>query len=134
MRSLVEGLEVEDRIVTLLPINEDLEVCFGLERASGDSIFSARDEAILEAVASGLMRPLHHFLSSRGLLPGQDALTEREQLVLRLLLGTMMVKEIAEELDLSIYYVRDVIQKIYRKMGVRGRIELMARWFGPIGS
>ena len=131
VRLLLEGLGVEDRIVTVLPITDSLEVCYCLERTRGERGFTARDEAILEAVTAGLARPMHHFLSSRGLLPGQEALKEREQVVLELLLGPMVVKEIAEELDLSTYYVRDVIKTIYRKVGVRGRVELMARWFGP---
>lgn len=131
LRFLLEGLEVEDRIVSVLPITDELEISFCLERQRGEQRFTPRDEAILEAITPGIARPMHHFLSYRGLLPGQDALTEREQLVLKLLLGPMVVKEIADELDLSTYYVRDIVKSIYRKVGVRGRIELMAQWLGP---
>lgn len=56
-----------------------------------------------------------------------DRLTERELAVLRLLPGTLSLREIAEELYVSLNTVKTHVQAIYRKLGVSTRDEAVSR-------
>lgn len=56
-------------------------------------------------------------------------LTSREQQVLRFLAGGKSTAEIARELGISSYTVRDHIKALFGKVGVRSRAELVARIF-----
>jgi len=56
-------------------------------------------------------------------------LTRREASVVQLLLRGMTNDEIAVELDLSTYTVKDHLKSIFRKIGTRSRAELAARIF-----
>ena len=50
-----------------------------------------------------------------------DPLTEREAAVLRLLRGTLSLREIGRELHLSQNTIKTHVQAIYRKLGVSTR-------------
>ncbi len=56
-----------------------------------------------------------------------DPLTEREVAVLRLLQGTLSLREIAQELHLSANTIKTHAQAIYRKLGVSTRHDAVAR-------
>jgi LuxR family transcriptional regulator, maltose regulon positive regulatory protein len=56
-----------------------------------------------------------------------DRLTERELAVLRLLPGTLSLREIAEELYVSLNTVKTHVQALYRKLGVSTRDEAVSR-------
>jgi LuxR family maltose regulon positive regulatory protein len=55
-----------------------------------------------------------------------DTLTERELAVLRLLPGTLSLREIAEKLYVSVNTVKTHAQAIYRKLGVSTRDEAVS--------
>jgi len=55
------------------------------------------------------------------------SLTEREVVVLRMLGGTLTLREIGHELYLSANTVKTHTQAIYRKLGVSSRHEAVAR-------
>jgi DNA-binding NarL/FixJ family response regulator len=87
--------------------------------------------------ARDLLHAIH--LASRGLhvlpsaqdapgpVPGPDVLTPREAEVMELLQSGKSNAEIAQELNVSIETVRSHARRIYRKLGVRTRRELLAR-------
>jgi LuxR family maltose regulon positive regulatory protein len=56
-----------------------------------------------------------------------EPLTERETVVLRLLAGTMSLREIARELYLSANTVKTHTRAIYRKLGVTTRHDAVER-------
>ncbi len=56
-----------------------------------------------------------------------DPLTEREVAVLRLLQGTLSLREIGQELHLSANTIKTHAQAIYRKLGVSTRHDAVAR-------
>jgi DNA-binding CsgD family transcriptional regulator len=61
-----------------------------------------------------------------------EALSVREREVLGLLVGGRVPQAIAEELEISPNTVRNHVRAIYRKMGVRSQLELLARvWERP---
>ena len=57
----------------------------------------------------------------QGVLPLAEPLTEREVAVLRLLRGTLSLREIGQELYVSANTVKTHTQAIYRKLGVSTR-------------
>jgi PAS domain S-box-containing protein len=57
----------------------------------------------------------------------RDHLSAREQEVVELLEGGLHPKDIARELRLSVHTVRNHLRFVYRKLGVRSQLELMAR-------
>jgi LuxR family maltose regulon positive regulatory protein len=59
--------------------------------------------------------------------PRGSALTEREVAVLRLLRGTMSLREIGQELYVSPNTVKSHAQAIYRKLGVSTRHDAVTR-------
>jgi LuxR family maltose regulon positive regulatory protein len=60
-------------------------------------------------------------------VPRGSALTEREVVVLRLLRGTMSLREIGQELYVSPNTVKSHAQAIYRKLGVSTRHDAVER-------
>ena len=87
--------------------------------------------------ARDILHAIH--LASRGLhvlpsaqdapapAPGPDALTPREAEVMELLQAGRSNAEIANELGVSIETVRSHARRVYRKLGVKTRRELLAR-------
>lgn len=65
--------------------------------------------------------------------PDRAPLTPRQSQVLEALLAGLSPKEIAVELSLSVYTVRQYVKEIYRAEGVTSRAELMARCLGRGG-
>ncbi len=63
---------------------------------------------------------------SRGASPA-DSLTERETAVLRLLAGTLSLREIGQEMHLSQNTIKTHVQAIYRKLGVSTRHAAVAK-------
>jgi LuxR family maltose regulon positive regulatory protein len=59
--------------------------------------------------------------------PSAEALTDREEEVLRLLRGTLSLREIGQELYLSANTVKTHVRAIYRKLGVSSRREAVVR-------
>jgi LuxR family maltose regulon positive regulatory protein len=59
--------------------------------------------------------------------PGAEPLTERESAVLRLLAGTLSLREIGQEMFVSTNTVKTHVQRIYRKLGVTTRQEAVRR-------
>jgi len=60
-------------------------------------------------------------------LPGDLGLSERELAILRLLAGSLSQREIGSELYISLNTVKGHVRSIFRKLGVNGRAEAVAR-------
>ena len=65
--------------------------------------------------------------SRRRAVPSAEALTDREAAVLRLLRGTMSLRDIGQEMFISPNTVKTHTQAIYRKLGVSTRREAVDR-------
>ena len=118
-----------------------LEAMLGLARAhlslgeltlAGELIGDA--QRMLAAFPDGV-EVLQHRLDSLGRQPGPphpvaargSALTEREVAVLRLLRGTLSIRQIGQELYVSPNTVKSHAQAIYRKLGVSTRHDAVAQ-------
>ncbi|QDG51827.1 helix-turn-helix transcriptional regulator [Persicimonas caeni] len=119
---------MRSRLLTMVPIDESVEVTFGLDRPRSERPFTERDRQFLDLAFAHLTPLLRSFCQRRGLLPDQTSLTPRERDVLEFLLGPLSEKEIAHELGLSTSWLHEVVISIYRKFNVRSRAELMSQW------
>jgi DNA-binding CsgD family transcriptional regulator len=121
---------ITDRLWCVFPVNEDCEVAFILDRCGRRPHFGEAEKQIVAAT----LRPLKWFhratMLSHGVMLGNGRLTPRERSLCRCLLGSKTEKEIAAFLGLSPSTARSYIQKLYHKVGVKGRTGFMALWLG----
>ena len=61
-------------------------------------------------------------------------LTKREREVVSLLVGGATTRSIAEQTKLTVATVHTYLKRIYSKLGVHSRVELVARMVGTVGS
>ena len=88
--------------------------------AAGGSPMSAR---IARMVVQAFSKPPERPATTRM----EASLTEREQAVLGLVLEGFLYKQIADQLDLSVYTVNFHIRNIYEKLQVHSRAEAVAK-------
>ena len=79
------------------------------------------------AGADAQLARLDRLVRRLGGRPREMTLTEREETVLRLLRGTLSLREIGRELYLSQNTVKTHTRAIYRKLGVSTRHDAIAR-------
>ena len=127
---LQSSTRLRDGIVSFYRTGErrDRIVGVGMHRFGDSARLSRRQLAMVQFAMAEIRR-----LADRGHLmlppaPRQHQLTPRLQQVLDRLLAGGVPKEIARELDLSIWTVREHVQRVYQHFGVCGREELMARF------
>ena len=125
VRRLLHQLELEDRVNIVLPLADDLEVSFCLDRRKGDDIFSTHDVELLLAAVE-LLRPVAlRFVRRHGFMPGQHALDTDEQDLLLRLLRPDSLDAIASEIGTSSEELVANARAVYSKAGVSDRLELL---------
>ena len=97
----------------------------------GEKPFSERDVA-LSKLLMGELGWLHATGRLDAPVAGTDKLPPRLKQVLQLILKGKPPKEIARTLGLSLATVRDYIKALYRRFGVNGRDELMAKFLRTV--
>jgi len=90
------------------------------EVAAGGSPMSAR-------IARMVVQTFSHPKPRPAPAQAEASLTDREQAVLDLVLEGFLYKQIADQLDLSVYTVNFHIRNIYRKLQVHSRSEALAK-------
>ena len=116
-----------DTMFRLVPVLYDLGDPAGAAGLLGEA------RAVLAAWPDGakaqLIRAdqLANQLASRQFRPTAEPLTDREEEVLRLLRGTLSLREIGQELFLSANTIKTHARAIYRKLGVSTRQEAVER-------
>ncbi|MBX3196631.1 MAG: response regulator transcription factor [Labilithrix sp.] len=126
---LEEALDLRDQLVGAIPLGARARLHVGLDRRRGERAFSARDrEAALE-ILPALALPFARLSAARGVID-DVALSPRESMVHRLLLGPYPEKEIAATMGLSTRGTHQLVLSVYRKLGVSSRVELFTRWQG----
>jgi DNA-binding CsgD family transcriptional regulator len=68
------------------------------------------------------------FHKSRAAVPAREALTDREEEILRLIARGYRSKEVAEDLGISVQTVETHLRNIYDKLHVRSRAGAVARF------
>jgi LuxR family maltose regulon positive regulatory protein len=104
-------------------------VLLDLGDRAGAAALLAEAEEILAALPDGAEAQRARLESLRQRLARglHEHLTDQERAVLRLLRGTLSVREIGRELDVSRNTVKSHVRAIYRKLGVSSRDEAVAR-------
>ena len=104
--------------------------------APEDLVLAVRQALLRESylcpwAATHLVRGLHQF----GLLPGLTVhLSAREQEVVALLFQGLFYKEIATKLGLGEATVHTHAARLFKKLGLHGREDLLARFLGSDGA
>lgn len=127
--ALYDAGKVVDGVVGLYRDGPDAARVVGvaLHRMRGEPKLRSRDHALLRFAVREL-----HDLARRGHFPVNEttpaALPPRLRQTLDGLLRGKGVKQIARELGLSVWTVREHVQRLYRHFSVSSRDELMARF------
>jgi DNA-binding CsgD family transcriptional regulator len=120
-------LGIEYSMQLWLMSNDEIVGGFGFDAEAAD--FSDRDRAVLDFLASDLLR-LHRRAASRRRRAGEtdaiSALTEREREVVRLVAVGLTNAEIARTLFISPGTVRKHLDNVYARLGVRSRAAAVA--------
>jgi DNA-binding CsgD family transcriptional regulator len=96
-------------------------------RPVGDCSFSLRDVRLLDCLHHELAPQIGRRLAAAG-EPSASELSPRLRQALDGLLAGSSEKQIAERLGISPATLHEYVTKLYRRFGVSGRHELMARW------
>lgn len=130
-RAFMAPFGIQDVALVVTPLGADVESYWGFQRIHDERpYFEPGEVALLEYA----VRPLAWFQRlvtlQHGLLLAERPLTARESELVAELLTDKTEKEIAAELGLTASTVHTYAVRVYRKFGVRGRMGLMALWFG----
>ena len=117
---------VGERMMMMFPVNDHCESFIYIDRPCGAPAFTADDKHFLHHAMSGMPYLHKQLCSERGVLGLTQALTKREAQTYRLLLTPMSEVEISGEMNLSAHTVHDYARRLYRKLGVKGRVGLMS--------
>lgn len=121
---------VGERLVAMLPVNEDTESCIIIDRPVGSAPFTAEQRDFLRLAVAGIPSVHRRLFLERGLLGASSMLSKREMDTYRWLLTELSESEIADRMELSTHTVHDYARHLYKKFGVKGRIGLMALVLG----
>lgn len=126
-RKYREPVGLDDLLISLRPVDSEVQSAVRLHRAVGRPPFGARERALVHAVTGGV-EWLHRVEAANADLPSLAGLSRRERQVLTLLLAGHGRKQIAAHLGLSEHTVGDYTKEIHRHFEVHSRGELLARF------
>ena len=121
-----DSIGVRDHLVAARPVTDDTELYAVLMRFEARP-FGPRDRDRLAMAMGYLEAPARRIAYSFG-SPKGSLLSPRERETLSWLLRGLSEKEISAEMGLAVRTVHEYVVGVYRKIGVRSRPELMARW------
>ncbi|RVU41051.1 LuxR family transcriptional regulator [Lujinxingia sediminis] len=117
-----------DRMMGGLPLGDTVEIIIGVDRPPGAPEFDEEDRAQLACFFERCGPYLVRLLISHGLLPHQNPLTPRERECYELLLDSLTEREIAEVMGLTPRSAHQYVSRIYQKLGLNSRAQLMSEW------
>lgn len=125
------SLGVLDRVIAAAPLGPELELWVIIDRTEGSEFDDDDDDCVARSLtmfAQGAYRLCLH----RGWLAHHEPLTPRERETLTHLLAGHSEAQCAQALKLSVGSTHQVVVRIFRKLGVTSRAELMALCLGPV--
>lgn len=126
-------LGVHDRMWVAFPVDADAESVFCFDRF-GDQAAFTRDELGLAAFTLRGLKWFHHqLLLGSGVGLCAEPLTDSERRIIPLLLSGASERDMAGLLRLSPGTLHQYATRVYRKFGVRGRVEFVAMWLHGSG-
>jgi DNA-binding CsgD family transcriptional regulator len=124
------AMDMEPGILSMCPLQlrgGPYQHTMTVRRCLGERPFSARDVRLIGYLHQELAPQIGSRLAAAD-EPSASALSPRLQQALEGLLEGLSEKQIAERLGISPATLHEYVTKLYRRFGVRGRHELMARW------
>jgi len=129
-RRFYEAPGITDRLWVAAPVNRDAESYLVFDRIRARRGFTPADAALAADALRGIKWFHRQLLLSHGLPLARDPLSPAQRRVLLLLLGGQAERHIAAALELTPGTTHQYAVKVYRKLGVNGRVELAALWLG----
>jgi DNA-binding CsgD family transcriptional regulator len=123
--------DLNDRMFGVLHIHSDLELYICLNRSSREELFGVQDAVRIRALLPSLRAHALRYAMMLGLMPNHTPLTQRERDTLHTLLEGLSEKQIARELGITTRSAHQYVLKVYRKLQVNSRAQLMALWLNP---
>ncbi|WP_041522807.1 helix-turn-helix transcriptional regulator [Gilvimarinus agarilyticus] len=119
-----------DIIYIVMPINEDMESYFQVERTGDSPLYCEATRDTAAYLVRGIKWFNIELALSFGLQISQEPLQPAERRVLHMLLTDKSEKAIAAELNITTNTVHSYVTNIYRKFQVSSRSGLTALWLG----
>lgn len=119
-----------DAVFVAFPLNADCESHFGFYSRQ---TFTDAQIAQLARALRGIKWFHRHLMLGHGLLMASSPLTPTERRVLHLLLTKASEKEIARRVEIAVSTTHQHVTSIFRKFGVRSRVELLGLWLNSGG-
>ncbi len=123
-------MDMEPGVLSMFPLRVGgvrYHHTLSVRRCVGERSFSRRDVRVLDCLHHELAPQIGRRLAAAN-EPSASTLPPRLQQTLQGLLDGLSEKQIAERLGISPATLHEYVTKLYRRFGVRGRNELMARW------
>jgi DNA-binding CsgD family transcriptional regulator len=122
---------ISDRLWVVFPVTSDSESFFVFDRYDENCPFTHREVSVAKRCLRGIKWFHRQVLLSHGIGISDTTLTPTERRVLTCLLTGHSEKQLADKLGMKQGTVHQYCVCIYRKYGVRGRLELMSLWLNP---
>ena len=119
---------VVDRLVGVVPIGRRAQMVVAFDRLRGQKQFTDKDGATLVCALALIARVARDATLCRGV---DTPLSPRERETLRHLLGGASEKQMAADMGLTPASLHQMVVKVYRKLRVSSRSELMALFLAP---
>ena len=127
-RETLRELGMRDRLMAVRPVGERCEVYVGVDRIEDAADFTDDDRRLMGQAVCASARLCRWIGLDSGATTEAAPFTDRERTVLRHLLTGSAEKQIAATLGLRPGSLHQVVVRVFRKLGVRSRAELMARF------
>jgi DNA-binding CsgD family transcriptional regulator len=130
LRELFRKLGIVDRLFAVHATTQRAAIFIGFDRGIEDDSFGPLERTLLLYSVHVLDWFWQRAARAHGLIGAAQPLSPRERECLKYLLGCEAEKAIASVLGLTDRTLHQYVVSLYRKLGVRSRAELMARWLG----
>lgn len=131
---LFDACGIGDRLSGGCPVAENVEALFVTYRRRGQLPFAEHEREVMRALMAAMRPFARRIAMSYGYVDGASTLTPRERETLRHLLTGLSEKEIAAAMNLRERSLHHHVTALYRKLRVRSRAELMARFLSGTSS
>ncbi|MEC7520420.1 MAG: helix-turn-helix transcriptional regulator [Myxococcota bacterium] len=125
----MRAADATDRIAAFHAVSNTAEVMFVYDKQGGE--FDAAAVELLDLVVRSLTMVFRWLALSYGVLPRAAVLTPAQREVLHRLLTGESEKEIAAATGRTYGSLHQIAVRVYRKLGVSSRAELMSLWLDP---
>lgn len=125
-----QAMGLSDSMWCIIPVNEDCESYFCVQRGIGAAPFTQEEKRFLAMSLRGIKWFHRQLMLSYGLLVAESPITVSERRVVKALLSGKSELDIAEKLGWTKATAHSYVTQVFRKFNVRGRAEFAALWLG----